>query len=245
MLLQGAASVSRHTLLSGLLMERAAAFFLQANQTRRYVFHVVIAGNRLHKCGLRPARHAAVCFAASMLVLDRGLWGDLKAKLSRALAQDLKFLGCEGAQRSLLLMLKMLAASMTDAQEIGSNIAALTEAVNVFLEVTSGGGAWGSILVREGWQEATTRAILLDPLPISPLPSTRVVTAASAASSEGGADGSGGGSTSGESTSGASTSSYTQVCGLAIPHLDTASAAIVQSLKRQQSRSTPVRCLPQ
>lgn len=166
-LLQGATNVaSRSIILSGLLVERAAGYYLQANQSRRYVFHIVIAGNRLLKCGFRPSRHAAVCFAAAMLMLDKGLWGDLKSKLSRALAKDLKYLGREGAQRSLLLMLKMLSASVCDSKDVG-NTAALADAVTVFQEVTAV-GAWGSIIVENGWLERTTRDILLNPLPVRP-----------------------------------------------------------------------------
>jgi hypothetical protein len=154
-------------MLVGLLTERAAGFFLQAGQTRKYIFHSVLAGNRLLRCGPRPSKHAAVCFACSMLILDRGHWGDLKAKLSRALANDLKFSGREGAQRSLVMMLKMLSAVLDENNDVG-NKSSLMDAVTVYNEIVDE-GAWGSILIGEGWRGCLTRQVLLGSLPIGPM----------------------------------------------------------------------------
>eukprot|EP01034_Spumella_vulgaris_P025924 gene25924-32432_t len=166
-LLQAASNLPRYPMLVGLLTERAAGYFLQAGQTRKYIFHSVLAGNRMLRCGPRPTRHAAVCFACSMLILDKGHWGDLKAKLSRALANDLKFSGREGAQRSLVMMLKMLSAVLDENNDVG-NKASLMDAINVYNEIVDE-GAWGSILIGEGWRSCLTRQVLLGSLPIGPM----------------------------------------------------------------------------
>ncbi|KAJ1423521.1 ER-golgi trafficking TRAPP I complex 85 kDa subunit-domain-containing protein, partial [Ochromonadaceae sp. CCMP2298] len=162
LLLVAARNMIQTPLLSGLLVEKSAAYFLQAGQARKYVFYSVVAGNKLLRCGMTStARHAAVCFAAAMVVVDEGQWGDLKAKLSRSLAVDIKALGCSGAQRSLLLMLKMLSAFMHTPDSHN-------EAVQVFPEVTGEGG-WGFIRVSGQWRDLSTRQILLDPLPVTDL----------------------------------------------------------------------------
>lgn len=157
---------SRYPLQSSLLMERAANFFLQGNQTRKYVLHQVLAGNKLFKCGTQPAKHAAICFAVSLVILEKSAWADIKAKLAKALTRDLKNGTSDGARRSLLFMLKMLFIALKDGNEFQDS-AALMDAVSVLNEIQSN-SLWGNLRVREGWSSIPTREILLGSVPVEP-----------------------------------------------------------------------------
>ena len=163
-LLQAASTMARFPLMCGLFTERAGIYFLVVGQMRKYVFHEVFAGNKIYRCGRRPASHSAVCFSSAMLCLDGGTWGDLKAKLCRALAQDLKLLGREGAQRSLLLLLRLLSALLNDDREVGKS-ASSVDVVSVFREMV-GRGPWGSLEVDSSWALCSTRDLLLSALPV-------------------------------------------------------------------------------
>lgn len=163
-LLQAASTMSRYPLMCGISTERAAIYMLLSGQVKKFIFHEVFAGNKFHRCGPKPAAHGALCFACSMLVLDQSNWGDLKAKLSRALAQDFKKSGGEGARRSLLLMLKLLSSLLNDENDVGDT-AASVDLVNIYNEVV-GAGLWGAVSVQRGWRELTTRDVLLSALPV-------------------------------------------------------------------------------
>lgn len=152
-------------LLSSMLIEKAASYFLQASQNRKYVFYTVITANKMLRCGMRPSRHAAVCYAAALMIVEQGHWGDLKGKLSKALAEDRKFQGKEGARRSLLLMMRLLSAAMCEGCDVG-HTESLGDAVSVFREITNS-GAWGHIEIVKNWNELSTRDLLLDALPIN------------------------------------------------------------------------------
>jgi hypothetical protein len=147
------------------LIERASLFFLQANQVRKHVLHSVLAGNKLYKCGSVPAQHASVCFAASLMLLERSHWSDPQAKLSKALSQDLKAGGRENAQRSLVFLLKMLKAIL---DEPGESSGSLKDAVSVLSEL-SRGGPWGHVHVGTGWDLCSARDILLGGVPVASL----------------------------------------------------------------------------
>eukprot|EP01038_Epipyxis_sp_PR26KG_P005036 gene5036-7027_t len=168
LLLQTANNLSKFPMMSALLVDRAAMFFLQTQYSRKYVLHTVLAGNKLHRCGVKPAQHALVCFASVMILLDRGHWGDLKSKLCYAIANDLKASSRENAQRSLLLLLKMLYSIVDEKNKDVGNKSSLNDAVNVLQNVV-GEGLWGSILVSDGWTDYSTRQILLSDLPIGPI----------------------------------------------------------------------------
>lgn len=170
-LLQASANIVRYPLLSGLLMEKAASCFLNAGHTRRFVFHEVLAGNRIHKFGARPAKHAAVCFAVSMLFLDQGHWGDLKTKMSHSLALDMKNSNKDLAQRSLLLMLRILTSILDDNAEVGNRTTSIRDALSVYNDLIAE-NIWGSVVVRDEWFNMTTRDLLLNSLPISPYDNT-------------------------------------------------------------------------
>mmetsp|Transcript_61952 Transcript_61952/g.108957 ORF Transcript_61952/g.108957 Transcript_61952/m.108957 type:complete len:1520 (-) Transcript_61952:123-4682(-) len=174
-LLMGVKNLQACPLICAMLLEKAAAYYLQASHSRKYVFFTTITANKMLHAGARPARHAAVCFAASMMVLDQGHWGDLKAKLGKALSEDSKFHGLDGARRSLLLLLRLLSAAMCEGLDCGQN-ESLTEAVAVFREITTA-GAWGQIEVFKTWKDLSTRDILLGPLPIHALQATALPTA--------------------------------------------------------------------
>jgi hypothetical protein len=172
LLLQASQNVIKYPLLSGLLIERAGLFMLQASQTRRYVFHSILSGNKLYRCGAKPAKHAMTCFAAAMLLLEKGNWDELKIKLSRALSRDLKAGGQEGKQRSLMLLLKILASNVNAAKAV-SDQSSLIEAIGILNEIRNDGG-WGNIRINDGWSQCLVRDILLGPLPIGVLDSSSV-----------------------------------------------------------------------
>lgn len=145
-LLQAAGHLSRYSLLCGLLMERASMHYLQAAQYRKFVFHEVLTGNKILRIGRRPAVHSAVCFSCAMLVLESGAWGDLKSKLCKQLSQNFKFNGREGAQRSLLLMLKVLSSILHEDNTDVGNKDNFNDAIAVLSEIV-GEGPWGSVNV--------------------------------------------------------------------------------------------------
>ncbi len=168
-LLQASTLVIKYPLMSSLLVERAASYFLQSNQVRKYILHQVIAGIKFHKIGkLLPTTHATVCNATAMLLVEKGSWNDLKSKLSKSISEDFKLMnGREGAQRSLLFLLKILYSMIQDSKEIGIN-SSLVDAISILNEVLSD-GSWGAIRVNEGWVDCSVREILLGSLPIGPL----------------------------------------------------------------------------
>jgi hypothetical protein len=151
-------------LLSAMLVEKAASYHLQANQVRKYVFYSTITAINMLRCGPRPVQHAAVCYAAAMLMVDQTHWGDLKGKLCKALSDGLRFHGAEGSRRSLLLMMRLLSSTMQEQDDVGQS-ESLTEALNVFREITAE-GSWGHIQVQKRWTDLPARDMLLGPLPV-------------------------------------------------------------------------------
>jgi hypothetical protein len=164
-LLQAASTMTKFPLMCGLFTERVGLYYLQMGQVRKFVFHEVFAGNKIYRCGRRAANHTAVCFSSVMLCLDGGTWGDLKIKLNRALARDFKLLGKDGAQRSLLLMIRLLSALLNNDNEVGKSIKSV-DIVSVYKEIISN-GPWGSLRVENTWPKYNTRELLLANLPIT------------------------------------------------------------------------------
>jgi hypothetical protein len=191
-----------------MLIEKAAAYFLQASQARKYVFYSTIVANKMLRCGPRPGKHAAVCFAMAMLVVDQTNWGDLKAKLCKALSDNMRFEGKEGARRSLMLMLKMLASAMCEGADVGQT-ESFAEAANVYREII-GGGAWGHFEIQPRWTDMTARAIMLDPLPTAELAPPVVEGKASPAS-------------------------YCEVADLPVPVVDVRTAVLINSASGVES----------
>lgn len=171
LLLIASSSVSsKHPVLGSLLMERAALFYLQASQTRKYILHEVILGNRMMRTGPATSRHATVCFAAALMILERTGWVDLKAKLAKGLARDLKNKpGAteEDARRALLFLLKMLQTLLAEDSYLPKEESSLQEAVQMLQEIQAG-GAWGNIRLRD-WDKLDARDMVLSPLPFEPL----------------------------------------------------------------------------
>ena len=164
--------MSKLPLLCALLTERAAGFFAQAGQHRKYCFQEVLAGHKFHFCGNRAVRHAIVCFAIAMLFHDDGQWNTIKAKLARALADELRGTELYASRRALLLLLKTLGggsarvsrkAPMLEWSRV--NVLSVQDAVSSMREL-SAGGPWGSLRVRDGWQDKSTLQLLLEDLPV-------------------------------------------------------------------------------
>ena len=170
-LLQAASTMTKYPLMCGLFTERVSLYYLQMGQVRKFVFHEVFAGNKIYRCGRRAANHTAVCFSAAMLCLDGGTWGDLKVKLSRALAREFKLLGKDGAQRSLLLMIRLLSSLLNNDNEVGKSIKSV-DIVSVYKEIVSN-GPWGSLCVDNTWPRHNTRELLLSNLPITAVSSDK------------------------------------------------------------------------
>lgn len=165
-LLLAAASASRQPLLCSLLTEKAAGYFLQARQVRRFGFHVMLAGHKMHPCCPRARRHALICFVVSMMVHEADRWNGIKTKLQRSVVEELKAQGPEGAQRALIVLLGMLAATLSESQGILSREAA-AEAATVLGEL-SRPGPWGAVSVGDEWMRSSIRSALLGPLPLQP-----------------------------------------------------------------------------
>jgi hypothetical protein len=165
LLVASAATSSRYPLMSSLLVERAASFFLQGNQSRKYVFHSVLAGNKLFKCGPQAAKHGIICFTAAMLILEKSGWADMKTKLAKALAKDLKDgSAVQTSRRAVLFLLKILHAALKDENDYKDS-AALMDAVKVLMEIQQP-GPWGSVRILPGWNELSTRQVLLETIPV-------------------------------------------------------------------------------
>jgi hypothetical protein len=169
-LLQASATLYRYPLMSSLLIERAASFYMQSNHVRKYVLHNVIAGIKMHKISSRLPilQHSTVAHATCILLLEKSNWGDLKSKLSKTLSDDFKSQGREGAQRSLLFLLKILASLMQEGSGEVGVMTSLLEAVTILNEILAD-GPWGTIRVTEGWMNYTYRDVMLNRLPIAPL----------------------------------------------------------------------------
>ena len=210
-------------LLSAMLIEKAAYYFLHAQQNRKYVLYSTICGNKLLQCSNNSSNnnkkynlqhHAAVCFATSMLILDSTYWGDLKSKLNKTLSEDMKILGINGARRSLLLMLKLLNAAMGENKDVGQTDS-LKEAANVFREIISS-GAWGCIQVHAGWKNLTAREIMLQDLPITEINPSDCIN----------------------KTSSSNVESYCEVSNLPVPVVDVSSAMLDHCERGIESAST-------
>jgi len=164
-----------YSVLSAILIERAAGYLMLAQQYRKYIFYSILASNLFLKCGNRPAKHAATCFACIMLIIDRTRWGDLKGKLYCMLAEDARHsTDVMTSQRSLLFMLKMIATAFCESTDIGVTNAFLTQkALSYFHELLGNDSVnrnsrWGRIHIGSDWSKLNTQQILFNtPLPIT------------------------------------------------------------------------------
>eukprot|EP01035_Chromulina_nebulosa_P018359 gene18359-24055_t len=149
-LLQAAGVVSRFPVLCALLTERAAGQYLLAGYSRRFVLHEILAGHKFRSVGGLPGRHAIMNFASAMIVIDTSRWGDMKAKLARAIAQELKtrsysLIRGESIsidddetsklnQKAIISLLQSLSMILSNDSNIGS-IENITDASNILDEL--------------------------------------------------------------------------------------------------------------
>ena len=133
--------------------------------------------------GQACTKHACVCFAVAMIFHDQGKWGTVKSRLWRSLADKLRERAtlteigegkendkegeerAEGgvdahAKQALLFLLHILrAVSPTD--DTYSGTVALLDAVNAYHELIHE-EMWSGVNVTQGWEQTTTREILLN-----------------------------------------------------------------------------------
>jgi hypothetical protein len=166
LLLQASAAVSRLSVVSALLTERAAHCFLKAYQDRKYVLHTVIAGYKYSNCGPVTVNHSAICFATAMILHDDRKWGTLKTKLLQCLANKFKFSnGINGAKIALLLYLKILNEVSSKKASCHGN-EALLDAVNAF-HILLNELNWGSrLIISDAWVNSSVLRILNDHTPL-------------------------------------------------------------------------------
>ena len=158
LLLQAATKVPKLALTCGLLTEKAAIYFLQAGYYRKYALHVVLAGHKIRSCGEFAIQHTLVCFLAASILYDRTCWGDAKAKLIRALAEDLSKNNSEDMKRILLLYMRIISFAIPGSKSIGAK----ADATSALRELLNG-GPWGYTGLIENWNDATAHKIVLDP----------------------------------------------------------------------------------
>lgn len=171
LLLQAATKVPKLALTCGLLTEKAAIYFLQAGYYRKYALHVVLAGHKIRSCGEKAIQHTLVCFLAASILYDKTCWGDAKAKLTRALAEDLSKNNSEDMKRILLLYMRIISFAMSGSKNIGAK----ADATSALRELLNG-GPWGYAGLIDNWNDATAHKIVLDPQSIIKNTSTDTIT---------------------------------------------------------------------
>ena len=87
------ASVSSYesSLGAAVLMEQSSVFYYKARMTRKYAFHMLMAGHMFQKCGQH--HHAFRCFASAMYIYRNEMWGVLYNHLKTALVSQLYTMG--------------------------------------------------------------------------------------------------------------------------------------------------------
>lgn len=116
-----ASKAVKSNVLSGLLTEKSAIFFLTAGYTRKYALHEVIAGYKFHSCtdNEKISSHAITCFAAAMLIYEKEQWGDIKVKLYRIISEDCRKAAggstpvAATQQKALLFLLRIIFTTLS------------------------------------------------------------------------------------------------------------------------------------
>lgn len=163
LLLLAAGYLNRFPILSALLTEKAAHFYIPARQYRKYSLHIVLAGHKFNSCGTTATiDHSSICFASAMILYDNTEWSTVKSKLWRALADRLKVVhSASGPRIALLLLLQILSAITSKNRKSFNGTTALNDAVKVYHELIHD-RTWGNLTIPTGWESINTRDILLD-----------------------------------------------------------------------------------
>jgi hypothetical protein len=163
-LLTAAASVSKLELLSGLLIERAASYYLHANQTRKFLFHEVLCCLKIRGCGARPSAHAIVSAACALLIQDDLRYGGLKSKLALLLAGDIRINIPKSNPQYLLLTLKAAYFALCDERYVTGRSTTVESIANAVLnELLSESAEYRGLAVSEGWEQASTFEAIQNP----------------------------------------------------------------------------------
>lgn len=162
-LLLAAGYLNRYPMLSALLTEKAAQYYIPARQYRKFSLHIVLAGHKFNSCGTTAAiDHSSICFAAAMILYDQTEWSTVKSKLWRALADRSKVVHTpNGSRIALLLLLQIVSAITSKNRKSFNGETALNDAVKVYHELVHD-KSWGNLTIPTGWESINTRDILLD-----------------------------------------------------------------------------------
>jgi hypothetical protein len=164
MLLGAAGNVQQMPLLCALLTERAASLYLRAGRLKRFAFQEMLCGQRYASLPGKTTHHAAICYAAALVVYDEGDWTGVKAKVTRYLIDLITAGGTnrrgvhadgatveqrrlDGAQRAFLIMLRALDRALTGTSRMLS-AAAYEDASRLVREVSEP-GQWGFLAVTD------------------------------------------------------------------------------------------------
>jgi hypothetical protein len=162
-LLLAAGYLNRYPMLSALLTEKAAQYYIPARQYRKFSLHIVLAGHKFNSCGTTAAiDHSSICFAAAMILYDQTEWSTVKSKLWRALADRSKVVHTpNGSRIALLLLLQIVSAITSKNRKSFNGETTLNDAVKVYHELIHD-KSWGNLTIPTGWESINTRDILLD-----------------------------------------------------------------------------------
>lgn len=157
-LLLAASCISKLPLLSALLIERGAHFFLWASQDRKYILYSVLACYRYFQCGDRPVSHACNCLAAVMVMIDGHKWVTLKNKILQILSDQFRKQSIIGRQIALVLILRIL-GSVSDDELSFYSTEALDIAVLAFEDLLNQMN-YDNLKISGDWKSKSTFDIL-------------------------------------------------------------------------------------
>jgi hypothetical protein len=177
LLLLAAGQVAKYPVLCALLTEKAASYYLIGSYTRRFVLYNILAGHKLRSVGGAVAKHAIKNFTAALLLHESSRWGDIKAKLYRAVAQELKLYPNDSphenySERSLFASLLCLITALTDNDNVGGK-ESIADAATIYEELLEYkpsvklDGQGYVTKVSEGWPGIEVNEILASSLPVA------------------------------------------------------------------------------
>lgn len=166
LLLIVASHVARYPIISTLLTEKAAGYYLLGNYSRRYILHEVLVGHKLRNIGGTAGKYAIMSFASALLLHEQTYWGDIKSKLFRAIAMEFKNTSPERAYVALLHALYILTNKTAASTNVKSQDS-FNDAIVILDELMNGNYFALPSIIDESWKRLTVHDILLSPIPVS------------------------------------------------------------------------------